>query len=464
MGLAGPQTEAPVIFLRPRPLARSPGSFILLPLLPRPRPLKPLPSEVWSKVLSYVIDDGEDGRMGAPERRVLFREKWRLLFVCKPWVDVVLPLLYSRVHIFTVSTLQKFATHLYSSDQRWDSIRRIPYSTPGRWVQMLDLSEVVFVHSTDLLSVDSNLARMFPLLPFLRSLYLNPEMLLSNRTLVALQTKDGISDLRSLKGLKISVPGGHASVQHFVPNRDAVTDLLWHCPRLEQLDIVCTDAINPELESVIDLDLSSLRDEEGAGSLPPPLHLPYLRSLCLSAVPICPLFLTLLRTPLPALRHLMVTPCSDQHTSQLSTLLSVHGCNLISLRINTPRHLPTSTGDPSPSPVLTSCPELHYLALDHPLPVVLTLPAQAQGVSPHPHPLRVLTIPRPSARFLREVEVLLPCLPALTVVRARAVRWLRAGVSGKALEAGVQGEMHEWRRRLARRGVRLVDGEWRDPG
>jgi hypothetical protein len=37
-------------------------------------------------------------------------------------------------------------------------------------------------------------------------------------------------------------------------------------------------------------------------------------------------------------------------------------------------------------------------------------------------------------------------------------------VSRKALEAGVQGEMHEWRRRFARRGVRLVDGDWRDPG
>ena len=86
MGLAGPQTEAPVTFLRPRPLARFPGSFLLLPLLPRPRPLKPLPSEVWSKVLSYVIDDGEDGPMSAPERRALFREKWKLLFVCKPWV------------------------------------------------------------------------------------------------------------------------------------------------------------------------------------------------------------------------------------------------------------------------------------------------------------------------------------------------------------------------------------------
>jgi len=151
----------------------------------------------------------------------------------------------------------------------------------------------------------------------------------------------------------------------------------------------------------------------------------------------------------------------------------MHGRSLISLRINTPRRLPISTDDVLTPPVLTSCPELHYLALDQHFLPMLTLLEPAQDVvgssgsrsgSPHTHPLRVLTIPRPNARFLREVEALLPCLPSLTVVRARAVRWLRAGVSGKALEAGVQGEMHEWRRKFARRGVRLVDGDWRDPG
>jgi hypothetical protein len=86
MSLAGIYTETPVIFLRPRPLARTPGSFVLLPLLPQPRPVKPLPEEVWSKVLSYVVDDGEDGRTDIPERRARLRKKWDLLFVCKLWV------------------------------------------------------------------------------------------------------------------------------------------------------------------------------------------------------------------------------------------------------------------------------------------------------------------------------------------------------------------------------------------
>ena len=86
MSLSGTYTETPDIFLQPRPLARTPGSFVLLPLLPQPRPVKPLPAELWSKILSYVVDNGEEGRMGAPERRARLRKKWELLFVCKPWV------------------------------------------------------------------------------------------------------------------------------------------------------------------------------------------------------------------------------------------------------------------------------------------------------------------------------------------------------------------------------------------
>jgi hypothetical protein len=86
MSLAGTYTETPAIFLQPRPLARTPGSFVLLPLLPQPRPVKPLPTEVWSKILSHVVDDGEESPMGLPERRACFRKKWELLLVCKPWV------------------------------------------------------------------------------------------------------------------------------------------------------------------------------------------------------------------------------------------------------------------------------------------------------------------------------------------------------------------------------------------
>jgi len=48
------------IFLQPRPFARFAGVFALVPLLPRRPPNKPLPTEVWRRILSTLIDDGED--------------------------------------------------------------------------------------------------------------------------------------------------------------------------------------------------------------------------------------------------------------------------------------------------------------------------------------------------------------------------------------------------------------------
>jgi hypothetical protein len=40
------------------------------------------------------------------------------------------------------------------------------------------------------------------------------------------------------------------------------------------------------------------------------------------------------------------------------------------------------------------------------------------------------------------------------------VRWLRHGMNSHAQEAGIQGEMKAWERRLARRGIRLLDDNW----
>jgi hypothetical protein len=256
-------------------------------------------------------------------------------------------------------------------------------------------------------------------------------MLLTNSVLTALQCKDSIGEQRSVKCVKLSVPVGNAPAQTLGPSPDAVVRLLRNCPRLEQLEMACADANNLELEPIVDPDLSSFRDEVTV-TLPPLLYLPNLKSLCLSTVPIGSLFVTLLRTPLPSLRHLVVAPHRDQHTAQLSALLATNGCSLTSLRINTPRHLSTSTGDMPAPPLLTACPELHYLALDQQLLPVLRLLEPAQDVgsgsdggvgsgSPRAHPLRVLTIPRPNARFFCEVESLLPHLPSLSVVRARAM-------------------------------------------
>lgn len=76
----------PPVFLQPRPLALYPGSFVLLPLLPKRPALKPLPAELWSKVFTFVFM-GEQGRkVDATERRRVMRLNWKIMFVCKRWM------------------------------------------------------------------------------------------------------------------------------------------------------------------------------------------------------------------------------------------------------------------------------------------------------------------------------------------------------------------------------------------
>ena len=164
---------------------------------------------------------------------------------------------------------------------------------------------------------------------------------------------------------------------------------------------------------------------------------------------------TLLRASIPALRQVMITPYSDSPCSVTAAMLTTHGSNLSTLNFQSPKHWGT-TVESQPSTILITSPHLRQLSLEYPLPV-LALPT---GVL---HPLHMLTIPRPNARFLHALEALLAQLPALRIVRMRSVRWLRSGVSSKALEAGVQGEMRLWRRRLARRNIRLVDADGNDP-
>jgi hypothetical protein len=49
------------IMLRPRPLARAPGAFVLLPLLPSPPPVRALPAEVWTRIFDPLLGDEKEG-------------------------------------------------------------------------------------------------------------------------------------------------------------------------------------------------------------------------------------------------------------------------------------------------------------------------------------------------------------------------------------------------------------------
>lgn len=71
-------STASTMLLRPRPFALRSGSFLLLPLLPQREPAKPLPSEVWTQILSYVIAE-----YNQREGHFADNDRLGLLLICK---------------------------------------------------------------------------------------------------------------------------------------------------------------------------------------------------------------------------------------------------------------------------------------------------------------------------------------------------------------------------------------------
>ncbi|PCH34033.1 hypothetical protein WOLCODRAFT_135465 [Wolfiporia cocos MD-104 SS10] len=429
--------SAPTMLLSPRPLARTAGRIQLLPLLPyRPEP-KPLPSEVWTKILADVFAHYDlDASRPRAECDAL---KKGLLLICKELKSVALPLFYARVCIASLHSLERFAAHIFSSDQKWDSIRRIPYSTPGRWVNTLDLRDLDIHTLPETFRVDTLLTYLFPVLPFLDRFMLSPTIVLSRRATLSLISRSEIIHLHTLKGLKLE---SYPSI-----GDDCFVDLLRACVNLEELTIVGSGVeVSEGLEQDHSIPASAFK----------PLVLRYLHKLVLLSMPCSPAMYALLHAQLPSLRHLTITPYDGDiiPTSLVPQFIRAHGQTLQSLHLYTTKTWP-ATLHPSPSTLLQDCPNLSHLSLENPLPILMLSSADP------PHPLHILSIPRPYPEFLAVLDALLPKLPALRILRARDVRWIRPGMSLRAQQAGVQGEMVEWRRRLSRRGVQVVDSEWK---
>ncbi|KAJ7664947.1 hypothetical protein B0H17DRAFT_1162725 [Mycena rosella] len=402
-------TSTKSILLRPRPYAQCAGSFFLVSLLPPPKPVPALPSEIWSEIFeAAAVQAG-------------FPALWSLLTVCKLFKELALPLLYARVEMSKIPTLERFAERLHSADQRWDSLCRIPWSTPGRWVQSLDLSRVEFVGRSQALLLDSLLVQLFPVVHFLHGY---------RREAVNIRALEGIS----------YIPSDYSVTE------EPLTQLLRCCPNLEELEIIGQGLDPAEM-------LSSISHWLPASFIP--LNLPHLQTLAILSVYSSPLLLSLLRSPLPALRKLTITPFEEVPAAISSLFIATHGASLRSLLLFTPKSWPTRL-HPSPQTLLCTSPALRHLSLEKPLPSQLALPPDGS------HPLKILSVPRPDPQFWVVLERLLRGLPELCAVRVRDVRWLRKGMGLRAQEAGVQGEMREWRRRLLRRGIRVLDAEWKE--
>ncbi|KAJ7157157.1 hypothetical protein C8R46DRAFT_909630 [Mycena filopes] len=418
------------ILLRPRAYCKTGGSFFLVALLPPPKPIPALPSEIWSEILECV----------ALQRKS--QTLWSLLTVCKLFKELALPLVYARVATCKLAALEKFVARLHAAEQRWDSIRRIPFSTPGRWVQTLDLSRVEFTGQAQALLLDCLLVKLFPLVPFLARLKINPSFILSRRAMGSLGSRQGAVNVRALEGISY-LPCGTPTTE------EPLTQLLRCFPGLEELEIIGR-GLDPA-----EMDFSSQNMEISLPDSFVPLDLTCLRTLAILSVYSSPLMLSLMFSPLPSLSKLTITPFDDVPTALSSQFIAAHGTSLRSLLLFTPKSWPTRL-HPSPRTLLCTSPTLRHLSLERPLPAQLDLPTADS------HPLEILSVPRPDADFWFVLERLLPRLPALCAVRARDVRWLRKGMGTSAQAAGVQGELREWRRRLLRRGIRVLDAEWKE--
>lgn len=466
------------VISQPRPLQRNPGSILLVPLLPYRKALTPLPTEIWTKIFVdvYYGDDSVDPTPNVRHRAERYRSD--LLLICKAltvrWMnpgvivdslvdglltcspllqDIALPVFYSCAWIRSLWQLDRFTATLHAADKRWDSLRRIPYSAPGRWVQDLDLSGLDCRHVS--LSVDELLTKLFPLLPFMTTFALNTTMALSGRALAALTFRDGCQHLKSLKGIKAPVirPIDQADYSTHVVDGDPLVQLIRSSAHLEEIEIH-----GPGFDSLeMDLALQS-------ADVPPPIEMPILqlknplklenlKSLSILSTPASPLMFVLLSSGLPSLQRLAVTPYDDipYPISLVSQFIQVHGSTLRSLHFYTPKDTWPTISHPSPSDILITCPNLTHLSLEFPLPE-LKIPLSS-------HPLQILSIPRPNQRCYQNVSTVISSLKNLRVVRTRDVRWLRRGIISQAMETGTQGEMREWKRRLALRGVNLLDAD-----
>ena len=365
--------------------------------------------------------------------------------------EVACPLLYSNVKLYTVSGLDKFALQLRAADQLWDSIRRIPYSAPGRWVQIFDLSEITSMHdSRQAFVIDSLLTTLFPLMPFMENLTLSPTLPLSRRALASLITRDGASNLRILCGVCYVATFSSDPIEE-----DPLVRLLQTCHQLDRLEVIGSDDMEPS-----DVELGSQETLE-IPATNVKLVLPRLHTVTLLSMPSSSLVHALLNATLPRLRALYITPYDDvPYPRALTTrFLDVHGSLLSTLSLFTPKSWPTRF-HPSPRTLFHTCPNLRHLSLETPLPALV--PPDTTDLGRVVLPLQILSVPRPNHDFWRILETWLPSLPSLSVVRMRDIRWVRRGLNHHAQEAGVQGEMRVWRQRLAKRGICLLDGDWKD--
>ena len=415
--------------------------------------------------------------------------------------------LYLSPTLQNVDSLRQFTESVQLGESRWDSLKNTPYSTPGRYVTVLDLRRVLAGHpnmdrSQARLIFYACLTMLFASLPNLKELYL-PEGCgtLPRSVLEALQESPCIAKVRVLHGLEVTHRINAQGI-------DPLVQLLAGMKELQSLKICGLGAQDEGLDARM---LSRPQ---------PTLALPKLRKLHISAVRNGLLLAALKDSELPALVKLQTNTYHLLANDLTHPFMVAHGKKLSSLIIHAAIDWPP-VRIPAHPDILAICPnlrEVFYLDSTCPPPPD-TFGMSDWSSSLGPHPLRELTIARWSTNAnLREItpeglvdrlfqsifravvtDVVSPIhefprrnsasataptmsalslspsasadfsgrltntiLPDLEVIRFHDFTWLRPDLGPAALGAGVNGLLRRFSSRMAGarragRPIRVVD-------
>lgn len=348
-----------------------------------------------------------------------------------------------------VASLARAVVH---GDSKWSDLHLHPHSYPGRWITVLDLSNLA--HGRDAVAVARAVSAVLELSPGLKHLSLPP----SGVRIADLRDAPCARSLRCLEGVHLSRGGSEDDVVRFL--RVAKT--------LEVLGLVWTGPGDV---------LEDIEFDDGAEEAPPP-SLSKLHTLTLVAAHPGPLLSALTRAELPSLSRLVLSPYDqglelwedDAARGGSRALQHRHGSKIRSLTYVTTPGWPPDTTLPAHD-TLSLHPNLVHLHLALPHALLNEHPELAPAFARPNHPLAHLTIPRwprivqaasppqaddypPGNRFLAALS---RCRSRIRVVSIDGFNWVQPALGFFAAQSGDSGMMRTWATWLGKAGVELLD-------
>jgi hypothetical protein len=364
-------------------------------------------------------------------------------------------------------------------DRKWSDINLHPHSTPGRWITVLDLSNVGSGASylgADAVTVARACAALLDLTPCVTHLRLPAHGV----KLCDLRLAPCVRKLRAVEGIHLAT----------TEDEEDAVKLVRAAKVLELLGLVWIGSL-PSLD--LDEDFGS--DDHDTGTAPPlkQLILNSLHTLTLVAGRPGPLLAALTRAELPALTRLVTSPYEasisafedDPDRGGTRALQAAHGHSIRSLTYVSTPDWPRRDLLP-PMDTLALHPNLVHLHLGLPHALLNEHPELALALaSPH-HPLAAITLPRwpkvvagadtsPGRAHVLTPAPTPPAVPpspsgnvflstlcgssGVKVVTVDGFTWVTPALGRWAAESGDSGMMRQWACWLSRCDVELRDQE-----